>query len=119
MVEASHPSPKQDAKDNTSNIVSSEYELPLWLTRDALYNIRKLKNHSVFELHEELFYLDRWLCPTPFDKYIREVVYEETEKVILEAIAEATVYPFGSFLTNLFFFCIFFYIAVCLIVTWI
>ncbi|CBK24749.2 uncharacterized protein [Blastocystis hominis] len=32
---------------------------------------------------------------------MRCCVYEETEKVILSAIDSATVYPFGSFLTNL------------------
>ena len=78
--------------------------LPEWLTRDNFFNEKKLRDYPICELHEELYYLDKWLEPTQIDKYMRCCVYEETEKVILSAIDSATVYPFGSFLTNLYIF---------------
>lgn len=79
-----------------------EYTLPEWLTKSELYDIRKLRDYPVFELHEELVYLEKWLQPTNFDKFIRQTVIEDVTAVIKKALPESEVYPFGSYLTNLF-----------------
>lgn len=83
-------------------ILEEDDQLPEWLTPENLFNERKLRDYPLCQLHEELYYLDKWLQPTELDKYMRFHVYEETEKVILSVIDSATVYPFGSFLTNLY-----------------
>lgn len=90
-------------KQNNDEIVdfNVEEELPDWLTKNDLYNIRKLKDDPIYELHEELFYLDQWLQSKQIDKFMREAVYHETERVIIDTFPEAVVYPFGSFLTDL------------------
>ncbi|KAK8816172.1 hypothetical protein WA556_001117 [Blastocystis sp. ATCC 50177/Nand II] len=79
----------------------TEYTLPEWLTKSELYDIRKLRDYPIFELHEELVYLEKWLEPTNFDKFIRQKVIEDVTAVIKKALPESEVYPFGSYLTNL------------------
>lgn len=97
----------QKVKEDTTGslLLEEDDQLPDWLTPENLYNEKKLKDYPICELHEELYYLDKWLEPTPIDKYLRYCVYQDTEKVILSAIDSATVYPFGSFLTNLYNSC--------------
>lgn len=85
----------------------TEYTLPEWLTKSELYDIRKLRDYPIFELHEELVYLEKWLEPTNFDKFIRQTVIEDVTAMIKKALPESEVYPFGSYLTNLFRFCCF------------
>ena len=78
-------------------------ELPEWLTKSDISEIRKLKDYPIFELHEELIRLEKWLQPTPFDKLIRERVVEDIQRAFSNANFQAEIYPFGSFLTNLYF----------------
>lgn len=59
----------------------TEYTLPEWLTKSELYDIRKLRDYPIFELHEELVYLEKWLEPTNFDKFIRQTVIEDVTAV--------------------------------------
>ena len=93
---------EREKQENDEIAVSNaEEELPDWLTKNDLYNIRKLKDQPIYELHEEFFLLDQWLQSRQMDKFMRETVYRETERVIIDTFPEAVVYPFGSFLTDL------------------
>ena len=93
---------KENKKKSLSNKSKVQtVALPEWLNDTKQCDIRKLKDYPVYELHEELFYLDKWLQPTNLDKFARETVLEDVKRVIQKAMPEAEVYPFGSFLTNL------------------
>ena len=89
------------SEGGTQVFLEANQELPEWLTKNDLTEIRHLQKYPIFELHEELVRLEKWLQPTAFDKYIREYVIEDLEKAFKRFNFEAEVFPFGSFLTNL------------------
>ena len=103
MFDKSVKENKVEKVENKIVETSTIRELPEWLTKSDIFEIRKLKNYPIFELHEELIRLEKWLQPTPFDKYIRECVIEDIQKAFSIANFQAEIYPFGSFLTNLYF----------------
>lgn len=96
---------KEMAKNNNTKInanIEEESVLPEWLTQNDICEIRKLKDYPVFELHEEIIRLEKWLQPTAFDKYLRECIVDDLKEAFTKADFPAEVYPFGSFLTNLY-----------------
>lgn len=93
---------KDKQKEEIKTNIKENNELPEWLTRDAICEIRKLKEFPIFELHEELVLLEKWLQPTAFDKYIRECIVDDLKNAFEKEHFEAIVFPFGSFLTNLY-----------------
>ena len=96
---------KEKNEEETEKVLSPpipEPGLPEWLTKSELYDIRKLRDYPIFELHEELVYLEKWLQPTNFDKFIRQTVIEDVTAVVKKALPESEVYTFGSYLTNLY-----------------
>lgn len=76
-------------------------DFPPWMSRAELFDIRKLKNFPIFQLHEELIALVKWLEPTPLDLHLREIVYHDLRDLFAKEIPGAILHPFGSFLTNL------------------
>lgn len=98
--------PKETSESlNVGPLLEENKELPEWLSRDDIFEIRKLKNYPIFELHEELVRLEKWLQPTAFDKYIRECIVDDLNAAFNRENFPAEVYPFGSFLTNLYISC--------------
>ena len=72
-------------------------ELPEWLTKSDISEIRKLKDYPIFELHEELIRLEKWLQPTPFDKLIRERVVEDIQRAFSNANFQAEISSISIF----------------------
>ena len=97
---------KEDEKEKEeetqeTDVAVEEIEFPPWMSKAELFDIRKLKNFPIFQLHEELVALVKWLEPTPLDLYLREVVYHDLRDLFAKEIPTAVLHPFGSFLTNL------------------
>lgn len=94
---------EEEKKEETSlkKVPSASFDFPPWLSRSELFEIRKLKDYPVFELHEELVYLVKWLEPTTLDKLMRERVLHDLNALFEKNMSKAVLHPFGSFLTNL------------------
>ena len=78
-----------------------DIDFPPWMSKTELFDIRKLKNFPIFQLHEELIALVKWLEPTPLDLHLRELVFHDLRDLFAKEIPTAILHPFGSFLTNL------------------
>ena len=94
---------EKKAETTSKQTPSASFDFPPWLTRSELFEIRKLKDYPVFELHEELVYLVKWLEPTTLDKLMRERVLHDLNALFEQNMPKAVLHPFGSFLTNLYY----------------
>ena len=102
MVLNKHEEEKKEEEEKPEAVVTvEEIEFPPWMSKAELFDIRKLKNFPIFQLHEELIALVKWLEPTPLDLHLRELVFHDLQDLFTKEIPTAVLHPFGSFLTNL------------------
>ena len=101
QLEAAPEEEEKKEETTVKSAPSASFDFPPWLSRSALFEIRKLKEYPIFELHEELVYLVKWLEPTTLDKLMREKVLHDLGALFEQNMPKAVLHPFGSFLTNL------------------
>lgn len=101
MLNSEQAENAESTEKTTSISQPLSVDFPPWLSRAEFFDIRKLKDYPVFELHEELVYLVKWLEPTTLDKYMREAVLKDLTELFRKELPQASLHPFGSFLTNL------------------
>ena len=72
MLNSEEPEKEEISEKTTAIVQPLSFDFPPWLSKAEYFDIRKLKDYPIFELHEELIYLVKWLEPTTLDKYMRE-----------------------------------------------
>ena len=101
MLNSEEPENDKVSEKTPAVIKPQSVDFPPWLSKAEFFDIRKLKDLPVFELHEELVHLVKWLEPTTLDKYMREKVLNDLTELFQKELPHAILHPFGSFLTNL------------------
>ena len=101
MLNSEEPEKEEISEKTTAIVQPLSFFFFFFLSKAEYFYIRKLKDYPIFELHEELIYLVKWLEPTTLDKYMREKVLKDLTELFRKELPHAILHPFGSFLTNL------------------
>ncbi|KAL5962229.1 Terminal nucleotidyltransferase 4B [Taenia solium] len=86
---------KRPCLEEKSGRGESKWE-PLWKQEGKIYNL------GVVGLHEEIIDFVSYVCPTPEEHWVREIIVSKVRNVIASLWRECKVEVFGSFSTGLY-----------------